>query len=58
MAKPTLKQRLKALEASYNMQYNSIFKLHKYLVEAKDSPHSIQFGDPIDDAIALLEKRK
>lgn len=56
MPRLTLKQRLNQFELAYNRQYNEIFKLHKFLVECEESPHEIQKGNPIDDAIVLMKK--
>lgn len=54
--KITNKENQKRLVDGYNMQYNEIFKLHKFLVERTDSNHCISNGNPIDDAIALINK--
>ena len=56
MPKITMKQQILNKDRAYNRQYNEIFKLHKFLVECPMSEHSIDNGNPIDDAITLLKK--
>lgn len=56
MPKLTLRQQIVKKDRAYNRQYNEIFKLHKFLVECPESSHEIQKGNPIDDAITLIER--
>jgi len=55
-AKLTKKQKEKLFIDSYNSQFNELFKLHKYLVECSFTNHSLSNGNPVDDAIELIEK--
>lgn len=54
MKKLTVKQKQKMSDMAYNNQCNEIFKLHKYLVECPLSSHKVGKGNPIDDAISLI----
>lgn len=57
LTKKQMKEREdKLLVEAYNMQYNEIFKLHHFLVDCEYTNHSIDSGNPIDDAIELIEK--
>ena len=51
-----IENRKLSLIQAYNNQYNELVKLHKFLVECPLSPHSIDVGNPIDDAITLMKQ--
>lgn len=54
--KLTIKQKGQLRDEAYNVMFNKLFELHKYLVEHPYSTHSVGEGDPVEDAILLIEK--
>jgi len=53
--KLTKKQKDHMRNLEYNKMFNELFILHKYLVECEYTTHSVSEGNPIDDAIELIE---
>ena len=58
MPKLTKKQKDYFRDLAYNAQFNELFKLHKHLVDCPLTNHTVGNGNPVDDAIELIEKLK